>query len=134
MRNLVKASNLSVSKLRLLLLSKRFFAKFTFATRKLKRKKSFARFKNEVWCMYLAYVDKIAKDDTGAKYLLVRQDLFDRVVDAKAMKTKDSETSIFDYDYKIESTQENLGRQEVKNCWESLKNYAKLKEDKFTQQ
>ena len=40
--------------------------------------------------MDLAYVDKLAKDNNSVKYLLVRQDLFDRTVDAKRMKTKDS--------------------------------------------
>ena len=45
--------------------------------------KAFARFKNEICCMDLAYVDKLAKDNTGVKYLLVRQDLIDRTVDAK---------------------------------------------------
>ena len=49
--------------------------------------KAFARFKIEIWCMDLAYVDQLAKDNTGVKYLLVRQDLFDRTVDAKGMKT-----------------------------------------------
>ena len=39
--------------------------------------------------MDLAYVDKLSKDNSGVNYLLVRQDLFDRNVDAKAMKTKD---------------------------------------------
>ena len=39
--------------------------------------------------MDLAYVDKLAKANNGVKYLLVRQDLFDRTVDAKGMKTKD---------------------------------------------
>ena len=52
--------------------------------------KAFARFKNEIWCMDLAYLDKLAKDNNGAKCLLVRQELFDKVVDAKGMKTKDS--------------------------------------------
>ena len=52
--------------------------------------KAFARFKNEIWCMDLAYVDKLAKDNNGVKYLLVRQDLFARTVGAKGMKTKDS--------------------------------------------
>ena len=51
--------------------------------------KAFARFKNEVWCMDLAYVDKLAKDSNGVKYLLVSQDLFDRTVDAEGKKTKD---------------------------------------------
>ena len=38
--------------------------------------------------MDLAYVDKLAKDNNGVKYLLVRQDLFDRTVDAKWKKKK----------------------------------------------
>ena len=93
-RNLVKASNLSVSKVRQFLHSKPSYTKFTLATRKFKRMKAFARLKNEIWCMYLAYVDKLAKDNNGVKYLLVRQDLFDRTVDAKGMKTKDSKETV----------------------------------------
>ena len=44
--------------------------------------------------MDLAYVDKLAKDKNGVKYLLIRQDLFDRTVDAKGMKSKDSEETV----------------------------------------
>ena len=44
--------------------------------------------------MDLAYVDKLAKYNIGVKYLLVRQDLFDRTVDAKRMKSKDSKDNI----------------------------------------
>ena len=44
--------------------------------------------------MDLAYVDKLAKDNNGVKYLLVRQDLFDRTVDAKRMKSKDSKETV----------------------------------------
>ena len=44
--------------------------------------------------MDLAYVDKLAKDINGVKYLLVRQDLFDRTVVAKGMKTKDSKEMV----------------------------------------
>ena len=93
-RNLVKTSNLSVSKVRQFLHSKPSYTKFTLATRKFKRMKAFARFKNECWCMDLAYVDKLAKDKNGVEYLLVRHDLFDRTVDAKGMKTKDSKVTV----------------------------------------
>ena len=94
MRNLVKASNLSVSKVRQFLHSKPSYKNFTLATRKFKRMKAFATFKNETCCMDLAYVDKQAKDNNGVKYLLLRQDLFDRTVDAKGMKTKDSKETV----------------------------------------
>ena len=55
---------------------------------------AFARFKIEVWCKDLAYVDKLAKSNYGVKFLLVLQDLFDRTVDAKVMKTKDSKETV----------------------------------------
>ena len=90
----MKTSNLSVSKVRQFLHSKPSYKKFTLATRKFKRRRAFPRFKTEIWCMDLAYVDKLAKDNNGVKYLLVRQDLFDRTVDAKGMKTKDSKETV----------------------------------------
>ena len=89
-RNLVKTSNLLVSKMRHFLHSKPSHTKITLATCKFKRMKSFAVFKKEICCMVLAYVDKLAKDNNGVKYLLVRQNLFDRTVDATGLKTKDS--------------------------------------------
>ena len=92
--NLSKASRLSVSKVRQFLHSNDSFTKFTLAARKFKRLRAFARFGNEIWCMDLAYVDKLAKENNGVKYLLVRQDLFDRTVNAKGMKTKDSQETV----------------------------------------
>ena len=56
--------------------------------------KAFATFKNEIWCKDLVYLDKLAKDNNGVKYLLVRQDLFERTVDAKGMKSKDSKETV----------------------------------------
>ena len=56
--------------------------------------RAFARFRNEIWCMDLAYVDKLSKENNGLKYSLVRQDLFDRTVNAKGMKTKDSQETV----------------------------------------
>ena len=44
--------------------------------------------------MDLAYVDKLAKKNNAVKYLLVRQDLFDRTVNAKGMKTKVSQETV----------------------------------------
>ena len=89
-RNLAKASRLPVSKVRQFLHSKDSYTKFSLAALKFKRMRAFARFRIEMWCMDLAYVDKLAKENNGVKYLLVRQDLFDRTVNAKGMKTKDS--------------------------------------------
>ena len=93
-RNLSKASRLPVSKVRQFLHSKDSYTKFTLAARKFKRMRAFARFGNEIWWMDLAYVDKLAKENNGVKYLLVRQVLFDRTVNAKGMKTKDSQETL----------------------------------------
>ena len=93
-RNLAKASRLPVSKVTRFLHSKDSYTKFILAARKFKRIRAFARFRNEIWCMDLAYVDKLAKENNGVKYLLVRQDLFDRTVNANGMKTKDSQETV----------------------------------------
>ena len=44
--------------------------------------------------MDMAHVNKVAKDQNGDKNHLVRQDLFDRTVDAKGMKRKDSTETV----------------------------------------
>ena len=98
--------------------------------------KAVARFKNEIWCMDLAYIDKEAKDNNGVQCLLVRQVLFDRTADAKGMKTKDSKETVRAVLTLI--TKENRSE---KN-WigmrtklpETLKKCAKLKEYKITLQ
>ena len=56
--------------------------------------KAFARFKNEIWCMDFAFVDNLAKEKSGVKDLLVREDLSDRAVDAKESQTKDSQEPV----------------------------------------
>ena len=84
-RNLVKASKLPETIFAFIT-----YIKFTFASREFKRIKAFARFENDNWCMDFAYVDKLAKDKNCVKFLLLRQDLSDRTVDAKGMKTKSS--------------------------------------------
>ena len=93
-RNLRKASNLSVSEVRHFLHSKPSYTEFILVPRKFKQMKAFARFKNEIWCLDLACVDKLANDNNSVNSLLVRQDLFGRTVDAKGMQTKDSKETV----------------------------------------
>ena len=108
MRNLAKAAKLSPLKVRDFCHSKTSYTRFTQAPRKFKRMRAFARFKNEISCIDLAYVDKLAKDNNGVKFLLVRQDLFDRTLDAKGMKTKDSRETVKTFSKKI--TEKNRPR------------------------
>ena len=44
--------------------------------------------------MDLAYVEKLAIDNNGVKYLLVHQHLFARTVDTKRNKTKDFKETV----------------------------------------
>ena len=46
--------------------------------------RAFARFKIEILCLDLAYVDELAKENNGVKYL----------VNAKGRKTKDSQETV----------------------------------------
>ena len=59
--------------------------------------------------MDLDYVDKLAKENNGVKYLLVRQDMFDGTVDAKGMKTKDSKETVKTFSKTI--TKKNIPKQ-----------------------
>ena len=63
--------------------------------------------------MDLAYVDKLAQQNNNVKYSVVRQDLLDRTVKAKGMKTEErfpkNCESLFIHDYKKESTAKDLG-------------------------
>ena len=82
--------------------------------------KAFVRSKYDSWCMDLAYVDKLAKEDNGVKFLLVRRDLFDKTVTANGMKKKLPRkrfVRFFGFDYEKYSNQEILGRQGTWICW-----------------
>ena len=92
--NLVKAAKLSPTKVIDFLHSKSSYTRFTQATRKFKRIRAFARFKLEIWCMDLAYGDKLAEHLIGVKFLPVCKNLFDRTEDDKRMKTKDSKEAV----------------------------------------
>ena len=117
-RNLVKTSNLPVAKVRQILHSKPSSTKFTLATRKFEGTKTFARFKNEIRCMDLAYVDKLAKNTNGAKYLPVHQDVSGRTVEANGLNRKVSKRTVRTFFIMITKklTQENAGRQGIRNC------------------
>ena len=135
-RNLAKGSRLPVSKVRQFLYSKASYTKFTLAARKFKRMKAFARFKNEIWCMDFAYVGKLAKENNGVKYLLVRQDLFDRTVNAKGMKTKDSQETVKAFSSMItkRNDQKRFGLTSVPILLERVKSFVLLRGYKSTLQ
>ena len=92
-RNSAKTSGLPGSKVRHFLNSKPSDTKFSLGACKYKRKKAFARLKNKLSCLDLAYVNKLIKN-INVVNPLIRQDLCVRVVDAKRMKTKASKETV----------------------------------------
>ena len=80
--------------------------------------------------MDLAYVDKLAKKNNGVKHLVVRQKLFDRTVDGKGMKTRDSKETVYAFSTMI--TKKNRPEKfwvdkRTKNCWRLQKNMQRLR-------
>ena len=116
--------------------SKPSCTKVTPATREFERMNAFARFKNEFWCKKLAYVNKLAKDNNGVKYVLFRQDLFDRTLDTKGMKTKDSKETVLAFLTMIREKNrlKKIGPTSERKLLESFKNFAKLLDYKNTPQ
>ena len=94
--------------------------------------RAFAGFRNEICCLDLAYVDKLAKENNSVKYLLVRQDLFDRTVNAKGMKTKDSqEMKAFSSMITKRNRPKKFGLTRVPNLLDRVENFVLLRVYKF---
>ena len=80
--------------------------------------------------MDLAYVDKLAKESNAVKLILVRQDLFDRTVNAKGMKTKDSQETVKAFSSMITKKidQKRFGLTRVPSLLERLKSFVLLRD------
>ena len=65
--------------------------------------KAFARFENEIWGMDVASVDKLPKENISLQLLLIRQKLSDRTLNAKGMKTKNSQETVREFSTMITS-------------------------------
>ena len=135
-RNLVNSSNLPVSKVRQILHSKPSITKFTLATRNINRMKAFASFKIGFWCMDLTYVDKLARDDNGVKYLLVRQNLFEYLRRKRNQKQKIPDKRLVHFWLWLQNRIDprKIGLTRERNLLESLEKFPKLKEYKLTLQ
>ena len=86
--NLSKASGLSKKKVEQFLQTKTSYTKFGPPIRRFRKLQAFSKHINESWCMDLAFVDKLASQNNGNKYLLVAVDVFSRFVIVQTMKTK----------------------------------------------
>ena len=87
-RNLSKASGLSKEKVEQFLQTKTSYTKFGPPIRRFRRLQAFSKYINEIWCMDLAFVEKLASQNKRFKYLLVIVDVFSRFVRVQTMKSK----------------------------------------------
>ena len=89
--NLTNESKLPRKKILEFLHSRPAYTKYKKFKRKFKRLKASARFKNDIWCIDLAQVDKLATWNDNVRYLLVAVDVFSRFVRVKTMLNKSAD-------------------------------------------
>ena len=80
--------------------------------------------------MDLAFVERLVKDETGVKYLLVRQDWLYRIVDSETTETTESKETVRGFSTMIRTKnriRKCLDRQGSRTCMRLQKN-ANLKE------
>ena len=84
--------------------------------------------------MDLAYVDKLAKENNGVQYLLVHQDLFDRSVNVKGMKTKGSQKTVKAFSSMVTKNNrpKKFGLTRGRSLLERSKSFVLLRGYKFT--
>ena len=87
-QNLSKASGLSKKKEERFLQTKTSYTKFGPPIRRFRRLQAFFKYIDEIWCMNLDFVDKLASQNDGFKFLLVAVDIFSRFVRVQTMKAK----------------------------------------------
>ena len=85
-QNLSTRSGLSKKKVETFLQTKTSLAKFGPPIRCFQKLQAFSKNINEIWCIYLAFVDKLASQNNGVKYLLVAVDTFSRFVTVQIKK------------------------------------------------
>ena len=87
-RNLSKASALSKKKVEQFLQTKTSYTIFGPPIRRFRRLQAFSKYINEIWCIDLAFVNKLASQNKRVKYLLVAVEVFLQFVRVQTMKTK----------------------------------------------
>ena len=131
-----KASGLSKKKVEKFLQTKTSYTKFGPPIRSFRRLQAFSKNINEIWCTELAFVDKLASQNNRVKYLLVAVDIFSRFVRVQTMKTKYAKDTLQAFRKMIsrKNTPEKLWVDKGTEYGELLKNFARRKTLKFTQQ
>ena len=132
-RNLSEASGLSKKKVEHFLQTKTSYTKFGPPIRRFRRLQAFFKYINEIWCIDLQFVDKLASQNKGFKYLLVAIDVFLRFVRVQTMKTKYAKDTLqaFKKRFLGKTLLKSFGLMKERNMEELSKNFARKKALKF---
>ena len=133
-KSLQKASGLSKKKVAYFLHSKDSYTKYRHATRHFKRLPAFAKRINEVWCLDLAFMDKLSDTNNGEKYLLVCVDVFSRFVRVQPMKLKYSTDAVVAFKKMLRKKvcQRKYGLIREQSLVASFESFVRTRKSKFT--
>ena len=87
-KRLQNLSKLSMKKVKMYLETKPSFTKYRSRRLRFPRLKVIVNDLNEIWSVDLSFVDKLAKYNSGVKYLLVAVDCLSRYLRVEPLKTK----------------------------------------------
>ena len=134
-QNLSKASGLSKKKVEKFLQTKTSYTKIGPPISSFRRLQAFSNYINEIWCMDLAFVEKLASQNNGVKYLLVAVDIFFEICQSSNNENKVCQRHFTNFTRFLEKTLlKNFGLIKEQNMGELLKSFARRKTLKFTQQ
>ena len=128
-RNFTKASRLSKKKVEQFSQIKTSYTKFGPTIRRFRRLQPFSKCVNEIWCMELAFVDKLASQNNGVKNLLVAVDVFSRFVRVQTRKTKYIKDILEAFKKRIsqKNTPKSIGLIKEQSMGELSKKFARKK-------
>ena len=136
-QNLSKASGLSKKKVENFLQTQTSYTKFGQQTRCFRRLQAFSKYIIKIWWMDLAFVDKLASQNNGVKYLLFAVDIFPRFFRVQTVETKYAKEILQAFRKLISRKKtllKNFGLIKEQNMGELLKNFAGRKTLKFNHQ
>ena len=136
-QNLSKASGLSKKKVEKFLQTKTSYTKIGPPISCFRILQAFSKYINEIWCMDLAFVDKLASQNNGVKYFLVAVDIFSRFFRVQIMKTKYAKNTLqaaFRKMISQKNTPEKLWVDKGTGNGGTFKKICRRKTLKFTQQ
>ena len=133
-QNLRGASGLS-KKVEKFLKTKTSYTKFGPPIRRFRRLHAFSKCINEILCLDLAFVDKLASQNSGVKYLLVAVDIFSRFVKVQTIKKKYAKDTLQAFRKRIsrKTLLKSFGLMKEQNMGEIKKKFARRKTLKFTE-